>query len=371
METEHALFFQNAAGVEEGLRDACGNDPSQFCEWVYDRTGNESLSTLTTWAVDKPLRIIIITIVAVVLSRILRRAIAHFGERLTDDVRSQHLEQLRRGRAGQFLGDENRKQRATARTETLTGVLGSATSLVVWTTATLLVLGEVGISLAPLIAGAGIAGVAIGFGAQTVVRDFLTGFFMLVEDQYGVGDVIDVGEVSGTVESVSLRTTVLRDVNGNVWHVPNGEIKRVGNKSQLWSRAVLDIDVAYDTDLRLAQGVIQLVANDLWKDPGFTAGDIIEPPEVWGVENMGADGISIRLVVKTDPSEQWVVARELRLRIKEAFDAAGIEIPFPQRTIWLNQDNRGPKPDPATIPVAEVRRRADDAILPDLPDITH
>ena len=224
-------------------------------------------------------------------------------------------------------------------------------------------------SLAPLIAGAGVAGVALGFGAQTIVRDFLTGFFMLVEDQYGVGDVVDVGEITGTIEKVTLRTTVLRDVNANVWHVPNGEISRVGNMSQLWSRAVLDIEVAYDTDLRLAQGVIQRVADEVWRDPDFTEGDIIDPPEVWGIESLGADGVAIRLVVKTDPAEQWIVARELRLRIKEAFDAAGIEVPFPQRTIWLNQDDRPPKPDPSTVPVAAVRRRADDDISLDIHEI--
>jgi small conductance mechanosensitive channel len=127
--------------------------------------------------------------------------------------------------------------------------------------------------------------------------------------------------------------------------------------SQIWSRAVLDIDVSYDTDLRFAQGIIQRVADEVWRDPNFTDGEIIDPPEVWGVERFGADGISIRLVVKTDPSDQWVVARELRQRIKEAFDEAGIEIPFPQRTVWLNPEDRSaPKPDPAAIRTVTPRR---------------
>lgn len=359
------------AQTDDGLRDACGNDPTQFCEWVYDQTSNETLASVTAWAVDRPLRILIIVLAAWVLSRVLGRAIEHFGERLTDDKKNETLQELRHGRAGRFLIDEQSEQRTTARTETLTSVLSSAASMAIWSIATLMVLGEVGISLAPLIAGAGIAGVAIGFGAQSVVRDFLTGFFMLVEDQYGVGDVIDVGDVSGTVERVTLRTTVLRDVTGNVWHVPNGEISRVGNMSQLWSRAVLDIDVAYDTDLRYAQGIIQRVADDVWQDEDFDGGDIIDPPEVWGIENMGADGISIRLVVKTDPAEQWAVARELRLRIKEAFDEAGIEIPFPQRTVWLNQDPRAEADAPPTVPVAPIRRRATGEILAEMPDITH
>ena len=368
----HQLLFASVpAQTDDGLRDACGNNPTQFCEWVYDQTSNETLASITAWAVDRPLRILIIVVAAFVLSRVLRRAIEHFGERLTDDNKNEALQELRRGRAGRFLIDEQSEQRSAARTETLTSVLKSAANMVVWTVAGLMILGEVGISLAPLIAGAGIAGVAIGFGAQSIVRDFLTGFFMLVEDQYGVGDVVDVGDVSGTVERVTLRTTVLRDVTGNVWHVPNGEISRVGNMSQLWSRAVLDIDVAYDTDLRYAQGIIQRVADEVWKDESFDGGDIIDPPEVWGIENMGADGISIRLVVKTDPAEQWAVARELRLRIKEAFDEAGIEIPFPQRTVWINQDPRADQPAPPEVPVLPVRRRAGGEILAEMPDITH
>lgn len=358
-------------GADNGLRDACGTDPAQFCEWVYDQTENETLATVIAWAVDRPLRVIVILIAAWLLSRVLQRAIDHFGERLTDDETNERIQQLRTGRAGQFLIDDQQEARSKARYETLTTVLSSVATMVVWTIAGLMILGEVGISLAPLLAGAGIAGIAIGFGAQSVVRDFLTGFFMLVEDQYGVGDVVDVGDVTGTVEKVTLRTTVLRDVTGNRWHVPNGEIHRVGNMSQLWSRAVLDIDVAYDTDLRLAQGIIQRVADGLWRDDTFEQGDIIDPPEVWGIENMGADGISIRLVVKTDPSDQWAIARELRLRIKEAFDDAGIEIPFPQRTIWLNQDPRSPSPDPADVPVAPIRRRADGEILPESPEISH
>ena len=357
------------SGVSEELRDACGDDPNQFCEWVYDQTGSVDTASVVAFLVNKPLRILLIVIVAFVLSRMARRAIKHFGARLSDENETRATRAIREGPTGQLLNDPNADARAKSRKETLTSVLSSTSTMAIWTIASLLVLGELGVSLAPLIAGAGVAGVALGFGAQTIVRDFLTGFFMLVEDQYGVGDVVDVGEITGTIEKVTLRTTVLRDVNANVWHVPNGEISRVGNMSQLWSRAVLDIEVAYDTDLRLAQGVIQRVADEVWRDPDFTEGDIIDPPEVWGIESLGADGVAIRLVVKTDPAEQWIVARELRLRIKEAFDAAGIEVPFPQRTIWLNQDDRPPKPDPSTVPVAAVRRRADDDISLDIHEI--
>jgi moderate conductance mechanosensitive channel len=338
------------------LVDACGEEPDGVCEWVFNRTDNETLASIANWAVDLPLRVIFILVGAFIVKRLVQRAIRTFAAHLVEQAESERLADLRRNTAGRVLLPGATDARTKARTETVSVVLSSITSLAVWTIAGLLILGELGISLAPLLAGAGIAGVALGFGAQTIVRDFLAGFFMLVEDQFGVGDVVDVGPVTATVERVSLRATVLRDVNGNVWHVPNGEITRVGNFSQLWSRAVLDIEVAYDTDLRLAQGIIQRVAEEVWHDPEFTEGEILEAPEVWGVETLGADGIAIRLVVKTAPAQQWVVARELRLRIKEAFDEAGVEIPYPQRTVWINSDERPERPDPTGIEVRPPRR---------------
>ena len=186
-----------------------------------------------------------------------------------------------------------------------------------WSIAIITILGELGINLGPLIAGAGIAGIALGFGAQSLVKDFLAGIFIIVEDQYGVGDIIDVGElsntpVSGTVESVSLRSTKLRSVNGTVWHVPNGTVLRVGNMSQQWARALLDVSVAYGSDLDLAQAEIKRVADELWHDPAW-AGQVLEEPEVWGVEDLAPDGVTIRLVVKTQPAEQFKVLRELRI----------------------------------------------------------
>ena len=180
---------------------------------------------------------------------------------------------------------------------------------------------------------------------------------MVVEDQFSVGDIVNVGDITGTVEKVSLRTTTLRDNTGTVWHVPNGEITRVGNLSQLWSKALLNVEVSYDTDLRFAEGVIQRVANEMWEDPEWGGDELMESPEVAGIQTLGADGIAIRLSVKTSPAMQWAVERELRLRIKEAFDEAGIEIPFPQRTIWLrNEGDRPPvgKPDPNTIPILSL-----------------
>ncbi len=243
-------------------------------------------------------------------------------------------------------------KRAEQRAETLDSLLRYATTIVIATLTVLMVLSELGVNIAPLIAGAGIVGVALGFGAQSLVKDFLSGMFMLMEDQFGVGDIIDVGDAVGVVERVTLRITILRDVEGTVWYVPNGEILRVGNKSQLWSRIVLDVEVAYDTDIEKASQVIQQVADEEWRRqrPGAT---IIEQPELWGVEQFAASAIVIRLAVKTRPGEQWAAGRALRGALKTAFDEAGIVIPFPQQTVWVQGAADGTpqaKPGDSTAP---------------------
>ena len=358
---------------DEERIDACGRDPGPICDWVADRTNSVNLAKATDLALDLPLQILIVVVVALLAARLGRRLIVRAVRRLASrsvrgldaiEQRRTRLNRRRPPRPGDPDPDEvDRESAAVAaerarlqlRIDTLVAVVGSLVTAAVWTVAFIVAIGLFDVSLAPLFAGAGVVGVALGFGAQSVVADFLSGFFMLFEDQYGVGDVVDVGEASGTVEKFSLRTTTLRDVNGTVWHIPNSEIRRVGNKSQLWSRAVLDIDVAYDTDVRRAEGIIQRVADELWNDPDFTDGDIIDPPEVWGVERLGADGVTIRLVVKTDPAEQWIVGRELRLRIKEALDEAGIEIPFPQRTVWLRQDQVVAPEDRPDVDLAPLR----------------
>jgi moderate conductance mechanosensitive channel len=170
-----------------------------------------------------------------------------------------------------------------------------------------------------------------------------------VEDQYGVGDIIDIGEVSGTlvtgtVEGVSLRSTRLRSTNGTVWHVPNGTILRVGNMSQQWARALLDVSVVYGSDLDVAQAVIKRAADELWQDPAW-ADVVLEEPELWGVENLAPEGVTIRLVVKTQPAEQFRVLRELRGRIKAALDEVGVDIATTQRTLVMQRDpSRPPTP---------------------------
>ncbi len=334
----------NASGppfILGDLTTACGDSPGLFCEAMYNWTGSEALAEVVDWLLDRPLRIAFIVMVAWLVSRIVARSISRFVEGLirpapdvepTEDAGrlERSVEKLR------YLGD--RQARVRQRAVTLGAVLRSVAGAAIWFIAFLLVLGELDINLAPLIAGAGIAGVAIGFGAQSLVRDFLAGIFIIIEDQYGVGDIVDVGEATGVIEEVTLRTTRLRDVAGVLWVVPNGEIRRVGNSSQLWSKSLLDIEVAYDTDVDHATTVIKGVLDQLWHDD-LAEATIIEEPTVLGLESFGADAIVIRAVVKTEPSEQFAVAREVRARLKKAFDAEGIEIPFPQRTVWLKNED--------------------------------
>ena len=322
---------------------ACGDDPSALCRVVLDWTGgNELLATISDILVAKPLKIAVIVAVAWVVNRLARRAIRRFVESFEEPALHRRLDVVRDRAPAALLSTGPVNMRSAQRARTIGAVLRSVTTAAVWTVAALMVLAEFDVNLAPLIAGAGIVGVALGFGAQSLVKDFLSGIFMLLEDQFGVGDVIDCGEASGVVEGVSLRTTRLRDVEGTVWHVPNGQIVRIGNKSQEWSRALLDVEVAYDTDLAVAKQLIKDVADEVWHDPSFSP-SVIDEPEMWGVERFGPDGIAIRLVVKTRPADQWKVLRELRQRLKVALDEAGVEIPFPQRTVWV-------RPQGASLP---------------------
>ncbi|MBW3665193.1 MAG: mechanosensitive ion channel family protein [Actinobacteria bacterium] len=321
--------------VDPTLFGACGEEPTLLCEWVFGQTNSEGWSKAADFLLGRPLKVVFVLVLAWFVNRLIRRAIKRFVQEMQEPQTRQRLGTLkRRARLDALSSGRLPSVRQAQRAEAIGALLRSASSVLVWGFAILIVLGTFEIELAPLIAGAGIVGVALGFGAQNLVRDFLSGIFMLVEDQYGVGDAVDVGDAIGIVEGLSLRTTRVRSVDGVLWHVPNGEIRRVGNMSQGWSRALLDIEVAYDTDIELAKGVIKDVA-DVYRETEAGTELVLEEPEVWGVENLGADGIAIRLVVKTVPLKQWEVARELRQRLKAAFDEEGIEIPFPQRTIWV------------------------------------
>jgi small conductance mechanosensitive channel len=281
--------------------------------------------------------ILLVVLLAVVARWLLHRVVDRLVRRAEVGVLPDRI---------QWLGSDNYQQRKVQRARTMGTVLKSVVSIVVFVIATLMVLSKLGQNIAPLLASAGILGVALGFGSQSLVKDFLSGMFMLFEDQYGVGDVIDVGEASGTVEAVSLRVTRLRDVNGTVWYVRNGEIPRVGNMSQNWARSVLDVGIGYHEDLAKVRRVLQEVAHDLWDDEDFK-GLIIEEPEVWGVESLTPDGVTMRVTLKTAPMEQWNIARQMRERIKARFDYEGIEMPFPQQVVWNRTE---PPPEPAANP---------------------
>lgn len=337
----------------EQIVATCGASPSWICRRTYETTGSDTWAHVVDWIVAKPLTILVILIAALVVNRVLRRAIRRGVKRLTSTPTAMT------GAASSLrLSPRVVNERREARAHTLGSVLRSTASIVVWTTALFAVFGVLDINLGPLIAGAGIAGIAIGFGAQSLVKDVVTGIFMLAEDQYGVGDIVDLGEASGTVEKVSIRSTRLRDVYGVVWYVPNGQIVRVANKSQEWARALLDLTVAYDADVAVAEKVIHDVAVAVAADPAWRD-EVLEPPEVWGIENFGPDGIAIRLVIKTRPAKQFDLMRELRGRLKESLDAAGVPLAFEQamRIQWRGPDGGpdaapplGPLADPATAP---------------------
>jgi moderate conductance mechanosensitive channel len=328
-----AAAGQTQAQQVSEITEACGERGQRgwLCSTVFNVTDSTRAAEIAD-DLSKPLRIVLILVVTYLLVRIARRLIKRTFEPLRNEQTRRRIKTIRH-KTGLSLLDtgEIPTARRIQRAETISSVLRSVVSIVIWSVSVLIILSELGIDLAPLLAGAGVLGVALGFGAQSVVRDFLTGTFMVLEDQFGVGDVIDVGDASGTVEGLSLRTTRLRDVEGVVWHVPNGEIKRVANKSQQWSRAVLDVPVALETDIEHAKRVIKETADAVWREPPWST-MILGEPEVWGVEALGAQGVVIRLVVKTRPLEQWAVARELRARVKQAFDHAGIRVPPPMTT---------------------------------------
>lgn len=317
-----------------------------MCTRVYEWTGNETIAGLTEWVIDRPIRVLIIVFLAWCINRLARRTIGALSEQIRTTPSHPRLRVLRNLGPGGSEMNRNEADRAPARAEAIESVLKSLVTVVIFSVTSLLALGEFDINLAPLLAGAGVVGIAIGFGAQSIVADFLAGTFMLVEDQYGVGDVIEVEGVTGEVENISLRTTKLRDLSGTVWHMPNGTIRKVGNHSQLWSNAVVDLDVAYESNLREAMNLMNDVADTYWRETHVDgiAGDIIEDPTVLGVQALGDNGITLRMVVKTDPSAQWRVQRELRLRIKEAFDEAGIDIPFPQRVMHIRTSENSLEP---------------------------
>jgi moderate conductance mechanosensitive channel len=297
------------------LTTACGQSPGIACRLVWDTTHSVRAAQLTTIYFAGPahlaLRVLFVILLAVILRLAASRTIGRIAARAAkDDTDGPE-------RAGLLFG-ERRRQRATA----LASVLSSAATLTIFGITAVIIVGDLGLNLAPVLASAGVLGVALGFGAQTLVQDFLAGVFMLVEDQYGVGDVITVEGTTGTVEAVSLRVTRLRDVNGVVWHIRNGTIKKAGNESHGWARAVVDFPLPYDHEIPAVRELMTRTARQMWHEPVWH--DILlEEPEVWGVQSLSSDAIIMRVAARTAPLRQWEVQRELTERLKDALDAAG------------------------------------------------
>ena len=322
---------------------ACSST-DDLCRYVERLTGNEWLAKASHWLIAKPAAILLLVVLGLVLRWLAHRAIDRLARRAAEGTIPGVIA---RGRVPQLLLEQNPalSERREQRANTMASLLKSITTGVVMAVVLFMAIAQLGYNIAPLLASAGILGVALGFGAQSLVKDFISGIFMILEDQYGVGDSIDVGNATGTVEAVGLRVTRLRDVNGTVWYVRNGEILAVGNMSQNWARTVLDIPVAFSEDLTRVRRLLREVAHEVYVDPEY-ADDILEEPEVWGVERWEPDGVVVRVVLKTAPLRQWSVAREMRERIKDRFDAEGIEIPLPQRVVWHREAS-------AEVPVAE------------------
>jgi moderate conductance mechanosensitive channel len=299
----------------------CLADP--FCRWFFSVTGQPWLADVGYFAVLKPARIVLIVLGAIVLQAVVR----HMIRRLTNQAGRRkrgilHPWRERMAAAEPETFGGTRAERRRQRAEALGSVLRSFASVTIFSIAAMMVLGELGVDLAPLLASAGIAGVALGFGAQNLVKDYFAGLFMLIEDQYGVGDNVDLGEVSGTVEEVGLRITTIRDLRGVIWYIRNGEIIRVGNRSQGWAVVVVDVPVGF-AGVEEATEVLRDAAAALTEDPQW-ADDLLDAPAVLGVEQITIEGAVVRTTVKTISAAQWRVARELRRRLTDALESAGI-----------------------------------------------
>lgn len=284
------------------------------------RTANDAAGWVEeNWSIwlSNGLRMILIVVIAVVMRSLIRRAITKLIARMNRTT--EHLDGTALG--GLLVNAERRRQRS----EAIGSVLRSVTSFLIMGTAALTVLSVLKINLAPLLASAGVAGVAIGFGARNLVTDFLSGVFMILEDQYGVGDEVDAGVATGTVIEVGLRVTKLRGSNGAIWYVRNGEVKRIGNLSQGWATAGVDIQVRSDEDLDRVRGIITRAGEEMQKDEPWNE-RLWEPVEVLGLDAVYLDSVVIRVSAKTMPGVALGVERELRWRIKRALDAEGIRI---------------------------------------------
>ena len=314
-----------AAGTETTTEVAveCTNQ-GPLCDALAEWTGNQAAAETISWILGTPIKIAVIVVSALILNRIMRKLIRKSMRNL-GRATAEH---------GEAVVSQRSVERAEERASTTGSLLRSASTAVIWGVASVMILEAMGVGVVAIIASAGILGLAIGFGAQSIVEDLLRGVFMLAEDQFSVGDRIDVGEVNGVVERVTLRTAVIRAPDGTVWHVPNSEIARVANENQLTSRASVVVGVAYAADTHEAMAVLDRAANDA-ADERDWSGLVHSPPDVQGVQELGEDDVRIRVVVWVSAGERRRFERHLRLRLKEALESADIEMPNRQVDVWL------------------------------------
>lgn len=283
---------------------------------------NNYLDVIGSWFITSGLQIIlviILTLIGLKVVQVISRKIFSTLTRRKDDVEFQK------------------------RADTLRSVIQYLLTISILVTAVIIVLGELGIEIGPILAAAGIVGLAVGFGAQSLVQDVISGFFILLEDQIRVGDVVQVAGTDGLVEKINLRMTILRDLAGNVHYVRNGKIDIVTNMTKEYSRYVFDIGVAYREDVDEVIDIIKQVDEDLRNDPAFK-NDIIEPMEILGLDQFADSAIIIKTRTTTKPIKQWGVAREFNRRLKKRFDEENIEIPFPHVTLYMGQDKQNQSP---------------------------
>jgi len=304
-----------------GRRAVCAKAPLPYLNEIWAFM-SDILRHLTGWASNSGIKILGILLALLVLSQ-MTKWITRWLERFIPEK------------------DPLLAMEAKKRAQTLGNILRHALLIVLLLTAALMILGELGIQLGPLLATAGIGAVAIGFGAQSLVRDVINGFFILLENQYRIGDVIQIAGVSGLVESLTLRRTVLRDLDGKVHTIPNGEIRIVSNLSKEWSRAVLDLAVSYRENIDQVVEVLQKIGKELESEEPYRS-SILEPLQVLGIERFGESEVILRLMIKTVPLKQWDIGRELRRRIKIRFDEKGIQIPYPHRILIWGEPSRLP-----------------------------
>jgi small conductance mechanosensitive channel len=270
--------------------------------------------------------IVVAAIADFAVGRVIKRTVSKAAKSLQRERLSSEKKNARTAELTDLLMGERREQRA----ESIGSLLRSFMKLLIWGSTILIILTKLGIEIGPLLASAGVVGVALGFGAQTLVKDYLAGIFLIIEDQFGVGDLVDLGDAIGTVEEIRLRTTRVRDLSGVVWYIRNGEIIRVANKSQGWTMASVELPVAYDEDLERIREIVTQIGTAMDEDPQFD--DILlGKPEFAGVESVSGEAVFIRILAKAAPQQQVALARAIRERMKLAFDEAGVKVPVVAR----------------------------------------